>query len=258
MNISMKKQYVVIALCVLAAVAVLYSGYEKGYPEYNGEELLERDVYPFTFVFFGDNRPSSGKEQPEVFKTIIQMINEDNPLFVVGGGDFVIEGTPENFEAFLNVVSALEPPLFYVCGNHDDSEYYEQYLGNRVYAFTYQNALFIVLDNSKKILDNNQLTFLEEQLSKGYEHTFVFMHMPPLDPEGSYIMVNPEKFMEIVLKYEVDYVLCSHIHAFYCEKIGGTMFIISGGAGAPLYREGFHHYIIIEVGEDITYTVVNA
>ena len=110
MNISMKKQYVLITLCVLAADAVLYSGHEEGYPVYNEEELLKTDVYPFTFVFFGDNRPSSGKEEPEVFKTIIQMINEDDPLFVVGGGDFVIEGTPENFEAFLNVVSALEPP----------------------------------------------------------------------------------------------------------------------------------------------------
>lgn len=263
----MNKRYsVLVAVCVTAVLAVTYSGMriskrtgsdkDGKFPVYSGEDLLEPNVYPYTFVFFGDSRSDKGKEQPEVFKIMIQMINEDDPLFVIGGGDFVVEGTPENFEEFLNVVSGLNPPMFYVCGNHDDSMYYEQYLGERVYAFTYKNSLFVILDNSRKILDKEQLNFLEKQLQKGVEHTFVCMHVPPFDPEGSYSMMNPEEFMEIILKYKVDYVLCSHIHHFYEEKINSTTFIISGGAGSSLTRGGYYHYVIIEVGDTITHTVV--
>lgn len=221
---------------------------------YNGEE----DIYPYKFVFFGDNRPKFGKEQPEVFINIIKMINKEDPLFVIGGGDFVIEGTPENFEEFLKVVGNLKAPLFYVCGNHDDSNCYEEYLWDRVYSFTYKNSIFIALDNSKGIIDKKQLNFLKNQLKRKFEYKFVFMHEPPFDPRpgGNHCMINSKEFMEIVQENSVDYVFCSHIHSYYEEKIDNTTYIISGGAGAPLMREGFHHYIAVTVGEDINSSVV--
>lgn len=260
----MKKRYVV---TLVVAVAVVLSGCiierkidylfhdELEYPVYDGEEILETDLYPYTFAYFGDSRPESVGEVPKVFRTVVQMINEDNPLFVIGGGDFVFEATPQYFEEFLTYVSALNPHLFYVCGNHDDSPAYEEYLGERVYAFTYRNSIFIILDNSKKVLNESQLQFLEDQLQKGFEHTFVFLHVPPFDPEGTYSMIHPEEFMEIVLNYDVDYVFSSHIHSFYERKKGDTIFIISGGAGSPIRRGGYFHYIIIDVKDTITYTV---
>ena len=251
----MKKYYVAAVIAVLLVCSGYYLQQNMGYPVYQGEDIFKASVNPYTFVFFGDNRPAVGWKQPDVFKTIIQMINKEDPLFVIGGGDFVVEGIPENFEAFLNTVSQMDAPLFYVCGNHDDSEYYERYLGERVYALTYQNALFVVLDNSRKILDEKQLEFLEKQLKRGFEYTFVFLHVPPFDPEGSYCMINPDPFLDIVFTYEVDYVFCSHIHRFYEAKKGDTIFIISGGAGAPLVRGGYNHYILVTVGDEITYEV---
>ena len=257
----MKRRYVVFSLML----AVLYTGciqdelesavHQGIYPVYNGDDLLG-DSYPYTFVYFGDTRPETVNEKPEIFMDMIPLIHDEHPLFIVGGGDFVVDGTPEDFEEFLTVVSDFEAPLFYVCGNHDDSAYYEEYLGERVYALTYKNALFIVLDNSKKVLHDNQLTFLEEQLKKPYEHTFVFMHIPPFDPEGAYSMLNPEAFMDLIFTYEVDYVICSHIHHFYEEKRNNTVFIISGGGGSPLRRMGYHHYVVIKVGDTITHEVV--
>ena len=274
----------VVVFLIVAAFSVYYYKWHQPYPVYDGEKLLKTDVYPFTFVFFGDNRPASLNElkedselkdtgQPEVFVKMIQMINEEDPLFVIGGGDYVLVGTDENFEEFLTVVSALNAPLFYVCGNHDHPGY-EEFLEEKaralvkekVYAFTYKNALFVILDNS---LDNSfelhekQLDFLEEQLKRGFEHTFVFLHIPPFGPEKDFCikhpvhcMVDPEEFMDIVLKYNVDYVFCSHIHTFHQEKRKNTIFVISGGAGAPLIEGGYYHYIIVEVGDEINYRVV--
>jgi predicted phosphohydrolase len=114
----------------------------------------------------------------------------------------------------------------------------------------------VVLDNSTKVLNESQLEFLENQLKRGFEHTFVFMHVPPLDPQGTYCMIHPEKFLEIVQKYHVDYVFCGHIHALYEEEVDGTMVIISGGAGAPLTRQGFYHFIVVSVGDEVTYEVI--
>jgi 3',5'-cyclic AMP phosphodiesterase CpdA len=255
----MKRWHVMVAAAGVAALLMM-TGYQvqrtkDQYPVYKGEDFFG-DTYPFTFVFFGDNRPAEGSQQPEVFITMLEKINELNPLFVVGGGDFVIEGTPHNFEMFLETVSVLNPHLFFVCGNHDDSSCYTRYLGERVYAVTYGNSLFVVLDNSRKVLNESQLEFLENQLKKGFEHTFVFMHVPPLDPQGTYCMIHPEKFLEIVQKYHVDYVFCGHIHHLYEEDVNGTTVIISGGAGSPLTRQGFHHFIVVRVGNEVTYEVI--
>ncbi|MGD2246804.1 MAG: metallophosphoesterase [Candidatus Methanofastidiosia archaeon] len=241
-----------VMFCVVAGIVLAVYYFGGTYPVVNGDTMLG-DVYPYTFVFFGDNQPEQGATQPEVFIHMIEMINADNPLFTIGGGDFVADGTPEQFEAFLQVISGLDSHMFYVCGNHDNSVYYTKYLGEKVYAFTYKNSIFIILDNSRKILSQDQLTFLETQLKKGYENTFVIMHIPPFDPEGTHAMIHPDKFLAIVQEYKVDYVLCSHIHGFYEEKIGDTILIISGGGGGPLHRGGDHHYIVVTVSDTIQY-----
>lgn len=246
-----KLSTVVLVCCVAAGIALAaYNYFGEKYPVLNGETILD-DENPYTFVFFGDNQPEQGVKQTEVFKKIVEMINDDNPLFVIGGGDFVADGTPEQFEVFLQVISHMNPHIFFACGNHDNSVYYEQYLGEKVYAFTYKNSIFVILDNSQKILSEDQLQFLETQLKKGYNHTFVVMHIPPFDPEGSHSMIHPEEFLGLVLQYNVDYVLCAHIHGFYEEKIDDTTFIISGGGGGPLHRGGCHHYVIVTVGNTI-------
>lgn len=248
------KVYVVFGLILITAVTVIFF-FPSGYPVYNAEKITETSELPFTFVYFGDNQPREGKEQSPVFINMIAAINKETPTFVIGGGDYVSDGTPENFESFLSVIHKLQAPIFYVCGNHDDSPSYEQYLGDRVYAVTYGESLFIMLDNSSKVLSSDQLEFLESQLKQEYNHRFVFAHIPPFDPEGSEQMVHPEAFIEIIKKYDVDYVFCSHIHSFYETYIGDVPLIISGGAGGPL-RDGYHHFVVVEVGETITYRIV--
>ncbi|MCD6127139.1 MAG: metallophosphoesterase [Methanomicrobia archaeon] len=253
----MNKKYGLIILIILA-VSIFSVLSNTGYKTYDGEKIIEKDLYPYKFIYFGDNRPKTGKEQPEIFVNMIEMINKEDPLFVIGGGDFVIEGTPENFEEFLKVVSNLKAPLFYVCGNHDNSKYYEKYLGEKVYSFTYKNSIFIVLDNSRGFLEKKQLKFLNNQLKRDFEHKFVFMHEPPFDPRmgESHCMIDSKEFMKIIKENNVDFVFCSHIHSYYKEKIGNTTFVISGGAGAPLVNNGFYHYIVVNVGDNISFSVV--
>jgi len=229
--------------------------FEKKTMEVNSEMV---DTY--TFIFFGDNQPESGEEQPQIFKDIIKKINNEDPLFIVGGGDFVCEASDANFKEFLNVIADLQPPIFFVCGNHDimdNKTLYAKYLGSNYYSFVYGTSLFIFLDDSTGFLDETQLSFLESELKRDVKNKFIFMHIPPFDPRpgGNHCMIYPERIMEIIEENNVDYVFCSHIHSYYEEKRGDTVYIISGGAGAPLLRDGFYHYIVVNVSENISFSV---
>ncbi len=215
----------------------------------------------YTFVFFSDSQPESGAQQTQVFHTMIEKINDDNPLFVVGGGDFVCEASTANFTAFLNTANNLHAPLFFVRGNHDimdDPDLYEQYLGPRYYSFTYGSSLFVVLDNATGFLDAEQLEFLRTTLQKERNHVFIFMHMPPFDPRpgGTSTMIDGEAFRAIVQDNHVDYVFCGHIHSPYKKKDDNTTYVISGGAGAPLLADGFYHYVKVTVDDTVDVAVV--
>jgi predicted phosphodiesterase len=230
--------------------------FDLGPFETERNEIDPGSMDTFTFAYFGDTQPESGAEQSEIVHTIIERINEGVPLFVIGGGDFVCEASDANFQAFLSAVDQLHSPIFFVCGNHDimdDPELYERYLGPKQYSFFYNDSLFIILDSSSGFLSDDQLAFFEEVLKRERETTFVFTHIPPFDPRpgGTSALVNGEEFMEIVQKNDVDYVFSSHIHAYYQEERDGTLYVISGGAGAPLLQGGYHHYVMVTVGDEI-------
>ncbi len=268
-GVSMKRIYVVFigAILIAAVAATFVTLYEK-YPTHYREIEIQKDVYPYKFIFFGDCRPPYEFEKredlkltdtgyPEVFIKMISMMNEEDPLFIVGGGDYVLRGLEEDFQTFSDIADAFEPPVFYVCGNHDNSRHYEQYLGERVYSFSYKNSLFVVLDNSGEILDEKQLSFLEKQLERDFEYKFVFVHWPPFDPTGGgHHMIAPESFEVLLLENKVDITFFSHLHTYFEEKLKDTIYIISGGAGAPMGENDFYHYIVVEVGDQVTYTVV--
>ena len=57
--------------------------------------------------------------------------------------------------------------------------------------------------------------------------------------------------MALMEKYEVDYVLCGHIHCYFREVIKGVTYIISGGGGGGLKcAHGFYHYVQVSVGDE--------
>ena len=91
----------------------------------------------------------------------------------------------------------------------------------------------------------------------------VCLHYPPFDPAGTtHIMRDGnEEFMALMTERGVKYVFAGHIHSYDMEERDGVTYIITGGAGAPLYpeenREAFHHYVRVTVeGEKIETEVV--
>jgi hypothetical protein len=111
----------------------------------------------FHFSILGDR---TGSAAPEIYGRIWREIDMLGPAFVINVGDTIQGGRDERAESdWQQVLPALERyrryPLFLVPGNHDiwsehSRRLFEKYAGRKVpYSFDYQNAHFVVLDNSQ-------------------------------------------------------------------------------------------------------------
>ncbi len=91
----------------------------------------------------------------------------------------------------------------------------------------------------------------------------VILHHPPFDPNGgSHVMVQgDDAFMRLMVERGVRYVFAGHIHAFAAGERDGVTYVITGGAGAPIYNDeahgGYFHYLRVRVrGSELSYEVV--
>jgi predicted phosphodiesterase len=202
-------------------------------------------VESFSFVVFGDNRDGD-----MIFMDLIKKLNQKKDIaFVVNTGDF------------------LKFKLYHVPGNHDLVEngykYYKKYIRPQYYySFDYQNSHFVVLNNAfKQSFNAKQFNWLKEDLAATKkENIFVFMHRPTFDPTEiykGYVMSGREtvkELMKVFKRYKVDYVFAGHLHGYARAEREGVIYVVTGGAGAPLYLPrdfgGFYHYVRIKVEGD--------
>ena len=110
----------------------------------------------------------------------------------------------------------------------------------------------------------------------GKTHIFIAMHYPIHAKNANRDNLHEESrqaLIAIFKKYtNISFVLCSHEHLFYNAqdpnngktiapfKAGdATQYLVSGGAGAPMYSPlpwGFHHYLRFEInGPSVTATI---
>ena len=118
-------------------------------------ESFKNDPDHFQFAILGDR---GGGARPEgTYERAIEQLNWLQPEFVMSVGDFVEGYTTEQAEMdeqwdeFEAIVAKLEPPFFYVRGNHDINmpltrKAWADRRGPQYYAFKYKDVLFVALD----------------------------------------------------------------------------------------------------------------
>jgi predicted phosphodiesterase len=230
----------------------------------------------FHFSILGDR---TGSAAPEIYGRIWREIDMLGPAFVINVGDTIQGGRDERAESdWQQVLPALERyrryPLFLVPGNHDiwsehSRRLFEKYAGRKVpYSFDYQNAHFVVLDNSQTTtLGDDQHEFLERDLRahRNRRPKFVFLHKPywlaPLRLGSGEFRLH-----QLAREYGVDYVISGHTHNFARMTRDGVTYIIVGSSGANLARylsdpanfsRGFfYHHVWVHVkGTEARFTV---
>ena len=219
----------------------------------------------FTFVAFGDGRNAT----PASYAISAQMAQWDFDL-AIHTGDITQHGTyvqfdNEYFAVYQDLIRRI--PFFPALGNHDyginppqpyldsfylpenapagDEEYY--------YSFDWGNAHFIALDSNQDYSPGSaQYNWLVADLQANADAfwKFVFFHHPAYSASshGS----TPAVQAHLVPLFEsagVDIVFNGHDHvyerthpirdgAISTVKEGGVVYIVTGGAGAPLYAAG--------------------
>ncbi len=203
--------------------------------------LVNGEPDNFSFIVFGDN-----KNNFETFESILEEVKNKRVLFAIVVGDFVKKCSENNYNFFVKELKETGIadegiPLFTVIGNHDlekdkSGDTYYKYFGKPDYWFSYGNSLFVVIDDARGTISKSQFNWLTELLEENrgkYSHVFVFMHVPPFDynKDRNKCLKKEvgQKFMELMNKYRVRRVFCSHIHVYHRDVINGITYIITGG-----------------------------
>ncbi len=199
------------------------------------------------FLVFGDSKGSV------YFKQVLRRADSLKPEFCLTTADLVkVGGGPKGNTDYAKLDRdggwfMKKYPMWPTVGNH------ESYGGNSalhnftnffgihhdMYSFEYGNAKFIALPWPKIKEDTLRLKRFEEELkSANGKLIFVFKHRPHYDV-GSKKYTDVEgaetATTKLYNKYHITAVFSGHDHIYYRTKRNNTTYIISAGAGAPIY-----------------------
>jgi predicted phosphodiesterase len=213
---------------------------------------------PLVFAVVGDSRGGTA-----VYQSILEAVSADGSQFLIHTGDLVHTGSESEFVAFAEMMAGFPLPFYPVPGNHDaqagDLTWFLRYSGAPAahYSFDWGSVHLTLADSHHGVLPQAALQWIEEDLAQSAQPIkIVVLHHPPYDPDGSsHILARGNQaFLELMSEQEVDYVFCGHIHAFAIGERNGTVYVITGGGGAPLYTAGhpqaYHHYVRASVQPD--------
>jgi len=217
----------------------------------NGTIRLKKPIH---FLVFGDSKGS------DYLQDVLKRADLLNPQFCLTTADLVNKGAGK---VGIKLYEELDKnagwffrkyPTWPTLGNHEvynkmykinyDSgvENFGDFFGLKdpYYSFVYGNAKFIALDWIKISESQERLNWLEKELKEAQGmHIFIFKHRPNYtvgsknykDVEGESTVAT-----RLYTKYKVTAVFSGHDHLYYRTLRDGVNYLISSGAGAPIYK----------------------
>lgn len=153
-------------------------------------------------------------------------------------------------------------PLYMISGNHEMSngnknlQVYEDVFGSPYYWFSYGDVLFIALDTSLHIIDDEQLEWLQGMLRKirpQFRRCVVYTHIPPVNPrndEKELDEVQRDKLAEILRGQKIDLMIAGHVHYFSVSQWAGiTLVTVPSSGQEPRNNSGMLGYLVVNVPE---------
>ena len=235
------------------------------------------DPSAIRFILFGDDRGNAA-----IHKSIVERMRDEPADFLVNTGDLVADGrVPQQWQSFFDIEGAMlrERCLFPTIGNHDLEEEsgatFLRYFGSgdeqskHVFNTTFRWGLarFFML-NGEESFTGDDRAWLEEQLAKaegepGLVWRVAVVHDGPFASglHGDNDRLLAAKLPEMLHRHHVDFVLEGHDHIYERGVAEGLRYVVSGGAGAPLYPmkhlrasarkvESSYHYVLFDLEAD--------
>ncbi|MEA5480642.1 metallophosphoesterase [Pseudanabaena galeata UHCC 0370] len=211
------------------------------------------------FAAIADNGFGS-PDQFAVAKSMWETYQQKPYAFVLMAGDNIysygeISLAKARFEDPYAPLLSKDVKFYAVLGNHDivksnnglDQINYQPFnMSDRYYSFTKGDVNegmveFFALDTNGNAPWDAQLAWLDQQLAQSTAPWKIVYGHHPLYSSGRHGS-NPEltaKLAPIFAKHKVPLYLCGHDHGYERSiPLDGTIYIVNGGGGAPLYKFG--------------------
>lgn len=214
------------------------------------------DNRPFTFVAYGDNRSN-----PYAHAAIVGAIRRTPADLLVHTGDMVYDGSQTaDWREFFSIERELlrDRCMFPTIGNHeiamptsDGALRYARMFrvpappdaAERWYTFRWSSVRFFMLDAHDEFASAER-AWLEKTLDAakneaGVQLRIVILHHGPYSSglHGGNEALLLARVPDLLRGYKVDLVLSGHDHIYERGDANGLRYIVSGGGGAPVYRE---------------------
>ncbi|UCB58161.1 MAG: metallophosphoesterase [Thermoplasmatales archaeon] len=228
------------------------------------------DNNSFKCAFIGDSRGMW--DNWEQAKIVANAVNNGSSLFVIHGGDMVDDGRIlTQWDSWLNLMMPLmqNSTVFGVLGNHEKNgdRYFEIFSlpnNEKWYSFDYGPCHFIILDQYEPFgKGTSQYKWLVNDLATTSALFRIVCFHEPIYCKGGH---SPRTDIKVIweplfIKYNVRLVVQSHCHFYQrTDKIENIYYVVTGGAGAPLYNPGddwfvniskkAYHYCLLEYNSE--------
>jgi acid phosphatase type 7 len=257
-------------------------GTERGWSELGEFTTAPEGVKPFSFVYMGDAQ--NGLDR---WGSLLHQAHRRRPdaAFYVMAGDLVDRGNDrDDWDRFFHNATGVydRRQLVPALGNHEyqgdePTLYLRQFTlptngppeagPERVYAFQYSNALFLILDSNQPL--ETQSAWIEERLAESdATWKFVVYHHPAYSSApGRDNLALREVWTPIFERHRVDMALQGHDHAYlrtYPMRGGepvedpgeGTIYIVSV-SGTKMYAQADREYSAFGMTNVSTYQVLD-
>jgi MYXO-CTERM domain-containing protein len=217
------------------------------------------DARPFRFLAYGDSRSN-----PEAHAAVVHAMEAVPADLLVNSGDMVVAGNdPRAWAELFTVEGHLlrDRCVFAAVGNHELSRgdhagevaflryFAEAEEGRpleRLYgSFRWSNTRFFVL-NAMDNWTGDERAWLRAELEHadaepGLAHRIVVLHWGPFSsgPHGGNPALAANGVIETMVAHHVDLLIAGHDHQYERGEGRGLKYVITGGAGAPLYQRKF-------------------
>ncbi len=240
------------------------------------------DARPFKFVLYGDSR-----SDPAAHAAVVRAILGTPSDFLIHTGDMVGRGDEEDdWKSFFDIENPLlrDRCVFASIGNHEllgdngsGATAFLRYFASpdeggkdrpKLYgSVRWSNTRFFLL-NAMDDWSGEERAWLKDELDRaanepGLAHRFAVLHQGPhsAGPHGGNERLHKNGVMQIFKEGKVDLILAGHDHAYERGTGDGIKYLVSGGAGAPLYPrktkdadtsvfESVHHFVEVSVDGD--------
>lgn len=218
------------------------------------------DGRPFRFLAYGDSR-----SDPEAHAAVVRAMASSPSDFLVNTGNMVSMGNnPVDWAELFSIEGRMlrDRCVFAAVGNHElargdkagevaflhyFAEAEEGRELERLYgSFRWSNTRFFVL-NAMDRWTGAERDWLRAELDRaltepGLSHRFAVMHWGPFSSgaHGNNPALASGEVVAMMRDRKVDLILAGHDHIYERGAGGGLRYLITGGAGAPLYEENKH------------------